>query len=48
MRERLGFDPDVCRACKERALVRVPIAPSPLLVRRDLEQVLRRRRGRPP
>ena len=47
VRERLGFDPDVCRACKARALVRVPIAPSPLLVRRDLERVMRRRRAPP-
>ena len=47
VRERLGFNPDVCRACKGRALLRVPLAPSPLLVRRDLEWVMRRRRTPP-
>lgn len=47
VRERLGFDPTVCRRCDKGPLVRTPIAPSPTLVRRNLERVMARRRGPP-
>lgn len=47
VRERLGFDPTVCRRCDTGPLLRTPIAPSPSLVRKDLERVMAAKRGPP-